>query len=304
MADPFHLRILRGKDQRERKRMSDIFHRVQSQLAQDPGQRGVQHLAVEGDLRAAAESLVRAHHVLIVTGFYIPRAKACETDGPPGARALGAAFSKLNIRHTYVTDQLCYPVCEAAGLRPIVAFEDTSLQDLAPSHLLAIERPGKAADGRYYSMRAMDITPTTASIDDWFEQAAKQGIPTIGIGDGGNEIGMGKVRNQVLQHVSHGATIACVTATNFLIAAGTSNFGAWGLVAAMQVLTGQQLLPGEDLARKHLEDCARAGAVDGVTGEGFILSQSGSLKPISVDGLEWETQAKFLREIHSLVSSP
>ncbi len=72
--------------------------------------------------------------------------------------------------------------------------------------LVAIERTGRAADGHYYTMRGRDMSHITAPIDDIFLFAAQKGTTkTIGIGDGGNELGMGKVAevlNVVWSHVA------------------------------------------------------------------------------------------------------
>lgn len=60
--------------------------------------------------------------------------------------------------------------------------------------LVAIERTGRAVDGHYYTMRGRDMSHLTAPIDDLFLFASQKGTTkTIGIGDGGNELGMGKV---------------------------------------------------------------------------------------------------------------
>ena len=58
----------------------------------------------------------------------------------------------------------------------------------------------------------------------------------MGIGDGGNEVGMGKVRQQVMQHIPNGEKIASSVCTDQLIAAGVSNWGAYALAAALYVL--------------------------------------------------------------------
>lgn len=42
----------------------------------------------------------------------------------------------------------------------------------------------------------------------------------LGIGDGGNEIGMGKVFNTVVKNISHGEKIACTVKAEMLIASG------------------------------------------------------------------------------------
>jgi hypothetical protein len=64
----------------------------------------------------------------------------------------------------------------------------------------------------------------------------KGAITTIGIGDGGNEIGMGNVKEKVIQHIRNGEDIACNVAVNHLITAGVSNWGGWALAMAVFVL--------------------------------------------------------------------
>ena len=56
-------------------------------------------------------------------------------------------------------------------------------------------------------------------------------ITTIGIIDGGNEIGMAKVHQQAIEHVQNGRNIASTVAT-----ASVSNWGGSALVAALRVL--------------------------------------------------------------------
>ena len=56
--------------------------------------------------------------------------------------------------------------------------------------MISIERPGLAADGRYYNMRCEDISERCFFFDPFINSAT---CPTIGIGDGGNEIGMGNI---------------------------------------------------------------------------------------------------------------
>ena len=48
--------------------------------------------------------------VFITTGFYILSARSPETDGPPGAIALGNALEKLGYEIVYVTDKYCVSI--------------------------------------------------------------------------------------------------------------------------------------------------------------------------------------------------
>lgn len=68
--------------------------------------------------------------------------------------------------------------------------------------------------------------------------AKKSGkIATIGIGDGGNEIGMGKVHQMVVDGINNGQHIATTVATDHLITSGVSNWGGSALVAALAILS-------------------------------------------------------------------
>ena len=60
-------------------------------------------------------------------------------------------------------------------------------REAPPGLVISIERPGMAADGRYYNMSGEDIT--AHGIAEPYLVFAP--CPTIAIGDGGNEIGMG-----------------------------------------------------------------------------------------------------------------
>ncbi len=264
---------------------------MENLIAADPGGRNVFGLVVPDQLRLAAQSLRLARRVAIVSGFYIPDATAGETDGPPGAKALGNALNNLGIDVDYVTDPWNAPLFQALGLTPIVG-DEQFLDRTRPTHLVSIERAGRSRDGRYRNMRGVDITPTTAPLDKHFIEASRLGLTTIGIGDGGNEIGMGRVFAETLATIPHGKDIACVVPTDFCIAAGVSNWGAFGLVGALSVLAGRNLLPTPDECYKDLERLvAVGGAVDGVSHR----------REPTVDGLEWSFTLRMLEGIRQLI---
>ena len=68
------------------------------------------HLPVDYCTRAAQYILDHPGDVAITTGFYILMTGTPETDGPPGALAIGKALETLGRRVSYVTDTLCSPV--------------------------------------------------------------------------------------------------------------------------------------------------------------------------------------------------
>eukprot|EP00667_Euglena_gracilis_P015594 EG_transcript_16219 len=118
-------------------------------------------------------------------------------------------------------------------------------------------------------MRARDISALCAPVDDLFEAAARRGVASTGIGDGGNEIGMLKVREQVGRYIPNGPTICSATPTTHLIATGVSNWGGFALVAALGLLAGQPAIAARllevDAQRVRLERLVARGVRDGVT---------------------------------------
>jgi hypothetical protein len=286
--------------------------------ARDVG-RGSQTLSrrTAGALRRAADSLIAepAPEVAILTGCYIPAARppAAETDGPLGAVQLAAAIGRLGGAARLVTDEPCAPVVAAAidtaglaatggrvplDVAPLAGYDDWQAATLAGypelTHVISCERVGPAADGVPHNMRGLDLGAHSAPLDrlygagPWYR---------IGIGDGGNELGMGVLATElVASAVDHGAEIHCVTGCEALIVAGTSNWGAAALVGALAVLADDRKplieLLSPDWSRAVLDGMVgRAGAVDGIR---RAVSSS-------VDGLDWPAYAEPLAEIERIV---
>src|SRR5579872_2223568 len=80
---------------------------------------------------------------------------------------------------------------------------------------------------------------------------------TIGIGDGGNEIGMGKIPHEtIIKNITNGDLIHCRVPTDYLIVAGVSNWGAYALAAGIFILRGVKPPPdlfNPDSEREILE---------------------------------------------------
>ena len=124
-------------------------------------------------------------------------------------------------------------------------------------------------------MRGNDVSKRTIKADHLLKEAAKRGILTIGVGDGGNEIGMGSIEEIVRQHVPYGEVcncpckmgIACETKTDHLVIASVSNWGVYGVMACLSAITGNAaILHSGSAERALLLEAGRKGAVDGVTG--------------------------------------
>ena len=274
-------------------------------LALDPGHRDIAAFSNPGAALDAARALRRARRVLIVTGFTV-EPDMPETDGPPGAAVLGRALRQLGAHVTHVTDPANVPLVEAAlktldepaGVAVYPADAGGAARLLAaerPTHLVAIERPGRNRAGDYLNMRGDSVAAWNAPMDELFlcsgdrEHGSHRGGPekgarrprvrgqpvpsgkaltrpvTVGIGDGGNEIGMGNVRRRLARLDALRARIASVVPVDHLVVAGVSNWGSYGVVAALGRLAGLDLLHTPEVERRLIQACVSAGACDGVT---------------------------------------
>jgi len=275
-------------------------------LALDPGARGIGAFFVRGGAAAAARSLARGTEVLITTGFAVAPGEP-ETDGPPGAASLGRALRLLGKRVRFVTDAVTVPPLRAAldalGERaPIDTFHAGAdplatarrhLAEHASSHLVAIERPGRARDGDYRNARGASVRDWNAPLDALFLVPARR-LTTVGVGDGGNEIGMGNVRARVVRASPALRAIASVVKVDHLVVAGTSNWGAYGIVAELSALAEQDLLHGAEDERRMIEACVAAGAVDGLTRR----------PEATVDGLPLAAHVGMLELLRLFAGSP
>ena len=250
--------------------------------------------------RAAALALDSPGPVMIATGFYISAAGASETDGPPGALALGRAMEAMGNTVVYVTDRYTLPILKpfvGSGARVVdfpiggeqvsARFASDLLEELNPSLLISIERCGPTGGGAYLNMRGVDISPHTARIDHLFSRHPR----TIGIGDGGNEIGMGNLAWSIPEVPTLPSQPAVIGATR-LVVSSTSNWGGYGLVAALSILTGRNCLPDPGEEADLIRSMVDLGAVDGVLGE----------SQYSVDGMDLEEHGRALCRLHELLS--
>ena len=102
--------------------------------------------------------------------------------------------------------------------------------------MVCCERAGLSADGTYRNALGQDYSEGREKLDYIVELAQSENIPTIGIGDGGNEIGMGAIKEAVAAFVPHGNVLCAETATDVLIPAGVSNWGCYAVAAALAIL--------------------------------------------------------------------
>lgn len=149
---------------------------------------------------------------------------------------------------------------------------------------------------RPHNMRGHDIGAFTSGAHRLFETLPAQ-VKSVGIGDGGNEIGMGRVPWDVVRNNIHlGAKIACRVPTHQLIVAGTSNWGAYALAAGVVWLKQQYELAGQFDADREAQlweaTLAKEPLVDGVT----------AACQLTVDGLEWKEYRQPMDAMQQLLN--
>jgi hypothetical protein len=269
----------------------------------DQDKRGVAklrpHLPVDFCSQAAQYIMDHPGNVAITTGFYILSAGSPETDGPAGAIAIGNALQALGRKVTYITDSYTTPVLRGmleddtevvdfpiAGIEASRKATAEILARLDLSLIISIERCSRTNDDAYLNMRYVDITPHTARLDYLFEA----GIPSVGIGDGGNEIGMGNLV-EFIPLVETLPNDPAVTKVDRLIISSVSNWGGYGLVAALSRLAGRNLLPTVESETVLIKRSVDMGAVDGTTGDHSYF----------VDGFTTEENGQLLARLHAVV---
>ncbi len=236
---------------------------------------------------------------IILTGFYILSAGAAETDGPIGAIAIGNALKKIGYQVTYITDEFSQPPIKKVlsaddnlEIFPMQNHEqsaitaDKMISDLNPSLIISIERCGPTVNGDYLNSRGKKIEEFNSKT----EYLLNNNIPSIGIGDGGNEIGMGNLKH-IIKNSTELSNPPCITTTDLLIPASTSNWGGYGLVAGLSKITNKNLLPSIPEDEKLIKDFVDAGGVDGIT----------ATSSYKVDSFELEVNSSILNRLHKLI---
>lgn len=248
----------------------------------------------------------------IVRGWVSP--ELAETDGPIGVAALARALNfGFNVIPVVLTDpplvKSVARTMEAAGLTVVsiekaraaaanerftgVAVVTTCattpesardeagafVDEIKPKAVVAVERSGMTADGTFRNSVGQNTSDGRALLDYIVSEAAARRVPTIGIGDLGNEIGMGAIRDAVARYIPNGERVCAAQATDVLLACGVSNWGCYAIQAALAILTCRiELAHTPALEQRLLAAATRIGLIDGL---------HGTREP-SVDGLPAE----------------
>lgn len=273
--------------------------------------------------------LARGDHAMLLTGSIVRGWVSLdigETDGPIGTAALARMLSYgLNVVPVVLTDPSLVKgvtaTLEAAGLNVVdahqaraavasdrftcVAVVDTCStgeearaeakalhERYDPRVVVSTERAGMTADGTFRNSSAVDYSAGRARLDHVVHEAKARGVPTIGIGDFGNEIGMGAIRAAVERHMPKGSIICADLATDVVFPVGVSNWGCYAIQAAMAIMARRaDLAHSAERERSLLLAAGRIGLIDGLTGR----------REPTADGLSLEANASIVALLEAIV---
>jgi D-glutamate cyclase len=271
--------------------------------------------------------------IIIATGFCHPeRLPYGETDGPPGAASLaravrcGLACTPLILGEAAIEApvQACvqslglhlHQELAAAGQDPCgVAFQAFPTEaaaaqaaahqlvaQLHPAALVVTEKVGPNRLGVAHSAMGYAIPDgARALIEYLLDVVHAAGLPTIGVGDNGNDVGFGLIEDVVRRYKPYGDVCQCpcggglatVTKVRTLVTAAVANWGAYGIVTCLAALRQQpDLLHSAATELAMLEACVSAGAADGITGH----------HEATVDMLPAAVHASIIELLHALIA--
>jgi hypothetical protein len=252
-----------------------------------------------------------------------------ETDGPLGGAALARALLMgLGAKPVLVTDHaamdMTKAVCRGANMNvtdletlkttertvSVIGFPidedeakkeaDVLFEDLSPKAIVAIECRGRNEKGIYHAIpKGRNMNHIAAKMACLYDRAKEAGTLTIGIGDGGNEIGWGIVNDIIREKIPYGDKCSCgcgggfgdTTVVDVLVPASVSNWGAYGVCACLSLLLDNpEVLHDVKTESRMLRQCIDAG---GINGPSFLPEPK-------VDGLTEETNLAILNILREM----
>lgn len=289
------------------------------------GDRPISMVAAER-LKAA---LNRGDTVLVLTGAgYAPTMPKGESDGPPGAASIAKVLYKgFGTVPVYVAEK-CHidPIIassHAAGLmvkefrhardRGLGAALTTSptsqaevadwvgriFDEMRPKAVIAAERLGPGAGGIIHNATGQPLQGPDRTVEDdvvdispVLTEASRRGILTIGIGDHGNELGFGAIREAVVAAMPKGDRLCTTVPTDIVLPCMMSNWGCYGIEAAIAFLLKRpDLIHSPDQEQRIVRACLDAGGLEAM----YCTTE------FWVDGLDGETSMACMQFLGNIV---
>ena len=267
--------------------------------------------------------------VFLLTGAgYAPTMPEGESDGPPGAAALAKILYKgLGAIPVYVCEE-CHarPIvasshalalmvkdfkdaktrrlgaaiaCAPEDQGDVAAWEDKILADMNPKAIVSAERLGPGAGGIIHNATGQPLQGPDNSVDvdaidisGLVEKARAANTLTIGIGDHGNELGFGVIRDVVARTMPNGERSCTTIGTDILFPVMMSNWGCYAIEAALAwLLKRPDLMHGPADEERLLRACLDAGGLEAM----YCTTD------FMVDGLDGETSMACVQILGNIV---
>jgi hypothetical protein len=180
-------------------------------------------------------------------------------------------YTSLEDLKKYPVSMAVIPFTKDAEKAPALA--DEIISQGMPSAVISIECPGANKNGKYHNATGLDVTHLEAKMDVLFEKLQEQGVLNIAIGDLGNEIGMGTIGEHLYKYIPYaregacrcgcGGGIAVKTKADNIITATVSDWGCYGMIAALAYLKKDlDILQSPELEEDAMITAAKSGMID------------------------------------------
>jgi hypothetical protein len=236
----------------------------------------------------AAERLARARTLMFVTGFRTLRyGGVYETDGFVSTCLLARRLVDYGVDAVVVVDEGFENVARAGvgtgrvGVRgaPIsrelcASFIKSLLKEFGPDTAVFVERPGANRLNQYHNMYGENISALHAPLDAYIPLLKERGVSVVAFGDGGNEAGMGVIREAVVGGAGFGTVCRCgcgggivaATSADVLVVSSVSDLGVYGAVALYEPSILREV---SEEAVEVVKALLRFGVVDVLKGPGY-----------------------------------
>lgn len=252
------------------------------------------------------DTLSEGDLVYIITGFRLLPHGSPETDGIIGSTLLCRTLVLMGVKPVLVVPEQCveaarsmaaicglhfytdvesvleYPQAMAAVTFTTDADKAADranelLSGVRPKAVIAIEAPGANEKGVYHNATGLDVSVLEAKTDALFDKAKEMGITTFAVGDLGNEMGMGTLKEHIAKYVPYAqqgadkSTCRCGcnggiiarTAADVVLTATVSDWGVYAVIAAIAFLRGDEsLMHTPKMEEEVVTAASRAGMVD------------------------------------------